>query len=84
MEPLANYGYKHVHRDGNPYLDAYSILGGPVEDFDAKVLFDPLEEQFDLPTRFVEGRNGQSWYTEIVREKHEGFAGQWVAISDTA
>jgi hypothetical protein len=42
-------GHQHVNSDCNPDLGLDSILGGPIKRFDTKVLFDPFEEDLDLP-----------------------------------
>ena len=49
MHLLFDNGYHHVNGDGDPNLGFDSILGGSVKRFDSKVLFDPFEEQLDLP-----------------------------------
>ncbi len=61
--------HQHVNADGNPDLGLYRIFGGPEERLDAKVLFDPFEEQFHLPTAFVELCDGQRRKVEIVGQK---------------
>ena len=39
----------YLDTDRGPDLGFDGILRGAVEGFDAQVLFDPFEEQFDLP-----------------------------------
>ena len=40
-------------RDGNPHLGFDRIVGGSIEGFDAEVLLDPFEEEFDLPAASI-------------------------------
>ena len=44
------------------------------EGLDLQVLFDCLEEQFNLPAIFVNGRDGGSAKTKMVSEEDERFA----------
>ncbi len=53
-EPLANDGDEHINRNGDPNLSLHGVLAGAIESLDAEVLLDPLEEQFYLPTAFVD------------------------------
>ncbi len=48
------------------------------------MLFDPFEEEFDLPTTSVELRDRQRRHGEVVGQEDEGFAGFGVAIADAA
>ena len=59
MESFSNDGDKYIGGDGNPDLGLYRIFGSSVEDLDAEMLLDPFEEQFDLPSAFVEFGDGQ-------------------------
>jgi hypothetical protein len=45
--------------DGDPDLDPHRVRGSAIEGFDAQMLFDPFEEQFDLPAAAVELRDRQ-------------------------
>ena len=50
--------YQHIDAHRNPDLRLDSV-GGPAEKtLDTKILFDPFEEQFDLPPALVEQSNG--------------------------
>ena len=42
----------------------------------AEMLFDPFEEQFDLPAELVELGNGQSGRSKVVGEEIRA-AGRW-------
>lgn len=73
MKPLFDDGNEHIHRDGDPDLGFHRIFGSAVEGFDPQMLFDPLEEDFDLPAAFVELRNGGGRQGEMVGQKDESF-----------
>ena len=61
--------HQHVNADGNPDLGFYSVFGCPVERFDAKVLFDPFEEQFHLPAALVELCDGLRRENKVVGQE---------------
>ena len=46
--------YQCVNTDGDPDLGFDRVLGRTEESLDAKVLFDPFEEEFHLPAAFVQ------------------------------
>ena len=71
MEAFSNDGDKDISGDGNPDLRLYRIFGSAVESLDAEMLFDPFEEQFDLPSARVEFGDGQRRKDEIVGQKSE-------------
>ena len=48
------------------------------------MLFDPLEEEFDLPTVFVEVCDGLCGHVDVVGQEIEGFTGGFIIIFDTA
>lgn len=54
---LVQDGDHHVNRDRNPDLRADSVATVAEEMFDAQVLFDPPEEQFDLLAQLVQPRH---------------------------
>ena len=45
--------YEQINGDGDPYLNAHGVLRCAVESFDSQMLFDPFEEEFDVPTAKV-------------------------------
>lgn len=47
------YYHDQIGADGCPYLCFYGIDALPIERFDSQVLFDPFEEQLNLPAAFV-------------------------------
>ena len=58
-EVLLDDGDEDIDRDGDPALGLHGIFGCPEEPRDPQMLFDPFEEQFDLPAAFVEGADGR-------------------------
>ena len=80
---LIETGHHEVNAQGDPDLGAHGVLCGAEEGFDSKVLFDPFEEQFDLPTAFVNGCNGSGWQFKVIGEKDQPLAGLRIDIADT-
>src|SRR5262245_37486485 len=62
---------EHVHADRDPDLGFYCIGASAIESLDSQMLFDPPEEQFDLPATLIELGNGQRRQLEVVRKKDE-------------
>src|SRR5712691_212997 len=62
---------QNVDADRNPNLRLHGVRTRAVEGFDPQVLFDPFEEQFDLPTAFVQLRDAQRGKREVVRQEHQ-------------
>jgi len=60
---------QQIYRDGDPDLSFHGVLGSAVERLDPKILFDPFEEQLDLPSTFEEQSNRQGWQDKVVRQK---------------
>jgi len=58
------------------------ILGCAIEGFDSKMLLDPFEEQFDLPSGLVQQCDGPSWFAEVVGQEHEFLARRRIGIPD--
>ena len=73
METLSDDGNEDIGGNGDPDLGLYRIVGSAVEGLDAEMLFDPFEEQFDLPSALVEFGDGQRRKDEIVGQKNELF-----------
>ena len=42
--------HSEVYADGGPELQAHRVLAGPIECLDTQAMFEPAEEQLDLPT----------------------------------
>ena len=47
------------------------------------MLFDPFEEQFDLPTAAIQIGNGHGRQGEVVGQKHEASVGVFVEEADS-
>ena len=57
--PFLRNDEQKIVANGYPDLRVHCILGGPVESLDVQMLFDPFEEQLNLPTFTVQFRDGQ-------------------------
>ena len=60
-------GNEAVGDNGNVYLDSDGIFGLSPESLDLKVLFNPLEEEFDLPSVLVKECDVLGRKVEVVR-----------------
>ena len=74
MKFLFDDGNQNVGRHGAPDLRLDGVLAVAQKLLDAKVLFDPLEEQFDLPTILVKRGDCQRWQYKIVGQEDEGLS----------
>jgi hypothetical protein len=83
MQPLFDDRNQHVDRHSDPDLCLYAVLGRAEETLDSQVLFDPLEEEFDLPPRMVQGRHGGGGDHEVVGEQDEAFVQVGRIMADT-
>src|SRR5829696_10439998 len=77
-------GDEHVDGDGDPDLSFDGVFGRPEEALDAQMLLDPLEEEFDLPSAFVQRAHGQGWELKVICEKDKSLARFRVLEADTA
>ncbi len=59
-------GQQQVDTDGDPDLGHDGIAGSAQEALDLQILLDPLEEQLDLPARFVDLGDGAGGEFEVV------------------
>ncbi len=84
MQTLFNNGHQQVNRDRDPDLGAHRVLARAVEGFDAQMLLDPFEEQFDVPATLIELRNRQRGHGEVVGQKHQRLARLRIAIANAA
>lgn len=76
---LLETGHQEVNADRDPDLGFDRVLGRAEERLDAQVLFDPFEEQLNVPAALVECGDGRSRETKMVGEKDENLAGFRVA-----
>ena len=79
---LANNSHQHINGDGDPDLRFDRILGGAIKGLDSKMLLDPFEEQFDLPSGLVQQCDGQSRFAEVVCQKYEFLARRRIGVPD--
>jgi hypothetical protein len=68
---MLHNGNEAVGADGRVNLYSDSVLSCAPELLDLKVLLEPLEEQFYLPTIFVEVGNLQCGQFHCIRQEHE-------------
>ena len=73
---------EQVSGDGAPDLGAHRVGRGAVKDFDARMLLDPFEEEFDLPAAAIELGDGQRRDGEVVGQEDQPLAGLGIAITD--
>lgn len=71
MKSFSKNGNEQIGGNGRPDLGFDGVGGGSVERLDAQVLFDPFEEQFDLPARLEQFGYGHSVELKIVGQKHQ-------------
>ena len=76
--------YEQINGDGDPHLDSNDVLRSAVEGFDSQMLFDPFEEEFNVPTAAVKLGDIQRRFGEIVGEKHIQLFGFRIAKTDSA
>jgi len=65
---------QHIGAHCAPDLGLHSVLACAQKVLDAQVLFDPLEEEFDLPAVFVQGCDGGGRQTGVVGQKDQSLA----------
>jgi len=84
MQAFFQNSDEQIDGDGCPDLGAHRVGRGAVEGFDAQMLLDPFEEEFDLPAAAIELGDGQRRHGEVVGQEDQGLARFWVAIADAA
>ena len=82
MKLLFDNSDQHVSGDSAPDLRLHRVLAVADETFDAQMLLDPLEEQFDLPAAFVERGDSQCGQGGIVGQEHQRLAGLRIFETD--
>src|SRR6516162_10913724 len=82
MKPLFENRHQQVNRNGNGDLGTHGVLAGTIESFDPQMLFDPFEEQLDLPARAVDLRYRQRRQAEVVAQKFQRLTRLGIAIAD--
>ena len=84
MQPFFQNGDEQINGDGGPDLSAHRVGRRAVKGFDAQMLFDPFEEEFDLPAAAIELGDGQRRDGEVVGQEDQHLARFWIAIADAA
>ena len=69
MKLVLDDGDEDVGGHGAPDLGLHCVLAGAQEALDVQVLLDPLEEQFDLPSAFVQRGDRLRWQCCIVGQE---------------
>ena len=70
---LIETGHHQINTRSSPYLGLHRVLAKPVKRLDSQVLLDPFEEEFDLPSSFVNLRYHDGVDFEVVGYEHEQF-----------
>jgi hypothetical protein len=73
MQTLFHDSHQHIDRYSNPDLGLHGIFTGTEEGLDTQMLFDPFEEQLDLPSAFVQLCDGQGRQYEVVCKEYQPF-----------
>ena len=84
MQTLFENRYQQINRDRNPDLGAHGVETRAVESFDAQMLFEPFEEQFDLPATVIKLCDGQRRLGEVVGQKDQRPTRDRIAKADPA
>jgi len=84
MQTLFQNGDEQINGDGGPDLGAHRVGRRAVKGFDAQMLLDPFEEEFDLPAAAIELGDGQGRHGEVVGQKDQRLARLGIAITDAA
>ena len=84
MQAFLQNGDEQINSDGGPDLGAHGVWAGAVKGFDAQMLLDPFEEEFDLPATAIELGDGPSRHGEVVGQEDQHVARFGIAIADAA
>jgi hypothetical protein len=71
VELLLEYGGQQVNAYGDPHLGLHRVDRIAIESFDPQMLFDPLEEQLDLPTAAIKLRDRERGQAEVVGQEDQ-------------
>ena len=82
MQTFFQDGDEQINGDGAPDLGAHGVGAGAIEGFDAQMLFDPLEEQLNLPAALIKVNDRQCRGGEIIGQKDQRRAGFGIAMAD--
>lgn len=81
---LIETGHHEVNADGDPDLGLHGVGAGTIKGFDSQVLFDPFEEQFDMPSALVDGGDRQGRQFELIGQEGQRLTGLWIDVSDSS
>jgi len=84
MQTFFQNSDEQVNGDGAPDLGAHRVGRRAVKGFDAQMLLDPFEEEFDLPASAIELGDGQRRDGKIVGQEDQHLAGFGIAITDAS
>ena len=66
---IVGYQGDQIHANCNPDLGLHRIERITKEMLNRQILFQPFEEQLDLPALLVDGRDGECWQVQTVAQK---------------
>src|SRR5665213_298073 len=72
FQSLLQNGHQQVGAERSPDLDTHGVFGVADEGADAQVPLDPLEEQFDLPTRTINLADLRRGQPKVIGEEYQG------------
>jgi hypothetical protein len=84
LELLFDDGDEYVDAHGAPDLGLGGVFGDAEKGFDAQVLLDPFEEEFDLPASFVELGDAECGEGKVVGDEDVLLVSFEVAVDDSA
>jgi len=84
MQTFFQNGDEQIDGDGRPDLSAHRVGRGAVKGFDAQMLLDPFEEEFDLPAAAIKLGDGQRRDGEVVGQEDQRGASFWIPIANPA
>jgi len=64
-------GHQYINGNFDPVLGFYRVIGSAVKGFDPKILFDPFEEEINMPSASVQFRDCDSRQFGVVSEEHQ-------------
>ena len=80
MESFFHDSDQQVSGDSDPHLSFDCVLGSPKENFDTKMLFDPFEEQLNLPALTIQVSHRVRRDYEVVGQNAKGFVGLPIVV----
>ena len=81
MQTFFQNGDEPINGDGGPDWDAHRVGRRAVKSFDAQMLLDPFEEEFDLPAAASEFGAGQRRHGKVVGQEDQRLARFGIAIA---